>query len=132
MQRIPSGSNDRYVYFTARDDTDGVTFETGLSSFTVYRSRNGAAPAAMDTPTIIELDNTNMPGRYALLLDEDTTITADNVSEVMSLRITHAGMRAVDLEVELYETPIPANIKQVIGDDIIEQGSGSTRWGASS
>jgi len=41
--RIPSGTTDQYIYFVALDATDGVTRETGLSSFTVYRSRNGGA-----------------------------------------------------------------------------------------
>lgn len=100
--RIPSGSTDRYIYFVAVDATDYATRETGLSSFTVYRSRNGAAAAAMTTPTINETDATNMPGVYELLLDEDTTLTAGNDTEEICFHITHAGMAPVTRTIELY------------------------------
>ena len=106
--RIPSGVSDQYVYFVAVDATDHATRETGLSSFTVYRSRNGAAAAAMTTPTINETDSTNMPGVYELLLDEDTTIAAGNDSEEMCLHITHAGMAPVTRTIELYRPKITA------------------------
>ena len=39
--KIPSGSTDRKIYFVGLDATDLVTRETGLSSFTVVRSRDG-------------------------------------------------------------------------------------------
>ena len=68
--RIPSGSTNRYIYFVAVDATDLKTRETGLSGFTVYRSRNGAAAAAFTTPTVNETDATNMPGVYELLIDD--------------------------------------------------------------
>ena len=100
--RIPSGSTDRYVYFVAVDSTDFTTRETGLSSFTVYRSRNGAAAAAMTTPTINETDATNMPGVYELLLDEDTTLTAGNDTEEICFHITQASMAPVTRVVEIY------------------------------
>ena len=100
--RIPSGTTDRYIYFVAVDSADFSSRETGLSSFTVYRSRNGGAAAAMTTPTINETDSTNMPGVYELLLDEDTTIGAGNDSEEMCLHITHTGMAPVTRTIELY------------------------------
>lgn len=100
--RIPSGTTNRYVYFVAVDATDFTTRETGLSSFTVYRSRNGGAAAAMTTPTINETDSTNMPGVYELLMDEDTTLTAGNDTEEIAFHITHAGMAPVTRVIELY------------------------------
>lgn len=100
--RIPTGETDRYVYFVATDSTDGVTRKTGMSSFTVYRSRNGAASAAMTSPTVSETDATNMPGVYALLVDEDTTLTAGNDVEEMCLHISATGMKDVTLSVEIY------------------------------
>ena len=100
--KIPSGSTDRYLYFVAVDATDLKTRETALSSFTVYRSRNGGAAAAMTTPTINETSSANMPGVYELLLDEDTTLDAGHDSEEMVLHITHAGMAPVTRVVELY------------------------------
>lgn len=104
--RIPSGVTDQYVYFVAVDATDYVTRETGLSSFTVYRSRNGAAAVAMTTPTVNEVDATNMPGVYELLLDEDMTIGAGNDTEEMVFHITASGMAPVTRTIELYRPKI--------------------------
>lgn len=104
--RIPSGTTDQYIYFVAVDSTDLNSRETGLSSFTVYRSRNGAAASAMTTPTINETDATNMPGVYELLLDEDMTIAAGNDTEEMAFHITHAGMAPVTRTIELYRPKI--------------------------
>lgn len=100
--RIPSGSTDRYIYFVAVDATDLKSRETGLSSFTVYRSRNGGASAVMTTPTVNETDATNMAGVYELLLDEDTTLTAGNDTEEMAFHITASGMAPVTRVVEIY------------------------------
>jgi len=100
--RIPTGEIDRYIYFVGVDSTDLKTRETGLSSFTVYGSLNGAAAAAFTTPTINETDSSNMPGVYELLLDEQTTLTAGNDSEELCLHITHAGMAPVTRTVEIY------------------------------
>lgn len=98
--KIQSGSITNYVYFVAVDATDLKTRETGLSSFTVYRSRNGTAAAAMTTPTINEVDPSNMPGVYELLLDEDTTAT--EAFEELVFHITHAGMAPVTRTVEIH------------------------------
>ncbi len=43
-----------------------------------------------------------MPGVYELLLDEDMTIGAGNVTEAMTFHVTHAGMAPVTLEIELF------------------------------
>ena len=106
--RIPSGTTDQYIYFVAVDATDFTTRETGLSSFTVYRSRNGGAAAAMTTPTINEVDATNMPGVYELLLDEDMTIDAGDDSQEMVFHITATGMAPVTRTIELYRPKITA------------------------
>jgi hypothetical protein len=52
--RIASGDTSREVAFVAVDATDFAARETGLSSFTVYRMRDGGTPAAMTTPTVTE------------------------------------------------------------------------------
>jgi len=106
--RFASGVTDQYMYFVAVDATDLKTRETGLSGFTVRRSRNGAASAAMTTPTINETDTTNMPGVYELLLDEDMTIDAGNETEEMCYHITHASMAPVTRVIELYRPKITA------------------------
>lgn len=112
--RIPSGTIDKYMYFVAVDAADFSTRETGLSSFTVYRSRNGAAAAAMTTPTINETDATNMPGVYELLLDEDMTIDAGDISQEMVFHITATGMAPVTRTIELYKND--ANVVSISGD----------------
>jgi len=106
--RIPSGVVDQYIYFVAVDATDLVTRKTGLTTFTVYRSRNGGAATAMTTPTVTEVDATNMPGVYKLLLDEDTTIDAGDQSQEMVLHITKASMAPVTRVIELYRPSVTA------------------------
>lgn len=106
--RIPSGVTDQYIYFVAVDSTDLKTRETGLSGFTVYRSRNNGAATAMTTPTVAEIDVTNMPGVYTLLLDEDTTIDAGDDSQEMVFHITATGMAPVTRTVEIYRPKVTA------------------------
>ena len=106
--RIPSGVTDQYIYFVAVDATDFTTRETGLATWTVYRSRDGGVAAVYTTPTINETDATNMPGVYELLLDEDMTIGSGNDSEEVCLHITHAGMAPVTRTFELYRPKVTA------------------------
>lgn len=106
MRRFPSGTTDQYIYFVAVDSTDLKTRETGLTSFTVYRARNGAAAAAYTTPTVAEVSSANMPGVYSLLLDEDMTIASGNKSEEVVLHITQASMAPVTLIYELYRPDV--------------------------
>ncbi len=115
--RILSGVTDQYCYLVAVDATDLKTRETGFSSWTVYRSRNGAAAVAMTTPTINETDSSNMPGVYELLLDEDMTIEAGNDSEEMVFHITHAGMAPVTRVIELYRPKITAGYTLGVASD---------------
>lgn len=100
--RIPSASTDRIVYFVAVDITDLKTRKTGLSSFTVYRSRNGGTATIYTTPTVVELSAGNMPGVYGLTIDEDTTIGATHDTEEYCLHITQASMAPVTRALELY------------------------------
>lgn len=123
MIRIPSGVTDQHVYFVA---TLAGTAVTGLSGFTVYRTRNGAAAAAMTTPTVNEVDATNMPGLYELLLDEDMTIGSGNDSEHMVFYATASGMDGAFVEIELYrpkitagETLSPSQLVDDIWDEVI-------------
>ena len=104
--RIPSGVTDQYLYFVAVDSADLKTRETGLSSFTVYRSRNSGAATVYTTPTVAELDATNMPGLYSLLLDEDMTLDAGDDSQEMAFHITQASMAPVTRTIELYRRTV--------------------------
>ena len=116
MARFVSGVTDQFLYFVAVDSTDLATRETGLSSFTVYRSRNGAAASAMTTPTINETDSSNMPGVYELLLDEDMTIGSGNDSEEMVFHITQASMASVTRTIELYRPKFTIGSTLAIAD----------------
>lgn len=104
--RIPSGKTDQSIYFYAADSTDLVSAVTGLSSFTVYRSRNGGTATAYTTPTVSELSSANMPGLYRLLIDEDTTIASGSDSEEYALTITATGMAPVHRVLELYRRDV--------------------------
>jgi hypothetical protein len=106
--RIASGVVDQYCYFVAVDSTDRVTRKTGLSSFTVYRSRNGGTATAMTTPTVTELSSANMPGVYSLLLDEDMTIDSGDVEQAMVFHITQASMASVTLAITLFRPVVTA------------------------
>jgi uncharacterized membrane protein len=106
--RIPSGVTDQYIYFVAVDSADYVSFETGLSSFTVRRSRNGGASAAYTTPTINETDVTNMPGVYELLLDEDMTLDSGDHEQEICLRITATGMAPVTRVFTIFRPDVTA------------------------
>lgn len=100
--KIPSGKVDRHVAFVAVDPVDLKTRKTGLSGFTVYRTRNNGAVTAYTTPTVVEVSAGNAPGLYWLLVDEDTTIAASSDSEEYVVHITHASMRPVTHSIELY------------------------------
>lgn len=123
--RYQSGVTDQYIYFVAVDSTDLKTRETGLSSFTVYRSRDGGAAVAYTTPTVNETDTTNMPGVYELLLDEDMTIGAGNDSEAVVLHITQAAMAPVTLTYELYRPVVTAGSTL----DVTATGAAGIDWG---
>lgn len=101
--RIPSGSTTHKKFFRMVDATDHVTPETGLSSFTVYRSREGGTSTLWTTPTITEIDATNAPGLYAITVDEDTTITTANDTEELAIAVAHAGCDTEIFLVELYD-----------------------------
>lgn len=103
--RLASGVSDQYIYFEAQDPYSGVLL-TGLSGFTVHRSRNGNAAAAFTTPTINETDSSNMPGVYELLMDEDMTIDSGDETQEMIISIAQASMKPVRRVIELYRPKI--------------------------
>jgi hypothetical protein len=115
--RIPSGVTDQYIYFVAMN---GGARVTGLSSFTVYRSRDGAAAVAYTTPTVNETDSTNMPGVYELLLDEDMTIGAGNDSEEVCIHISKTGMDSVTRTFELYRREVSAGETLTVASGIAD------------
>jgi len=123
--RIPSGTTDQYLYFVAVDPGDFTTRETSLTSVTVYRARNGAAAAAMTTPTVAAVDATNMPGVFSLLLDEDMTIAAGNTEEEMVFHIAATEMADVTRSITLYR-PIVTEGNTL---DVTSTGAAGIDWG---
>lgn len=106
--RMATAVTDQYIYFVAVDSTDLKTRETGLTGFTVYRSRNNGTATAYTTPTVAELSAGNMPGVYSLLLDEDMTIDSGDETQEICLHITQASMAPVTRTIELYRPKITA------------------------
>ena len=119
---IPSGVTDQYTYFVAVDSTDFTTRVTGLSSFAVYRSRDGGAATAFTTPTVNETDATNMPGVYELLLDEDMTIGSGNDVEHMAVHITATGMAPVTKEFCIARSKITAGETLALSSGVLGTG----------
>jgi hypothetical protein len=126
---LKSGVTDQYVYFTA---------PPGLSSFTVYYSRNGGAVAQDATPTVNETDSTNMPGVYEYLVTEDTTLAASNLTEHMALHISAAGWSGTIITLTLFDdtdfsvglTGTQAvNTTQIAGTAITGAGTSADPWG---
>jgi len=138
--RIASGVTDQVIYFVG---ATGGARVTGLSSFTVYRSRNGGAATAMTTPTVTEVSSANMPGVYTLLLDEDMTIDTGDDTQAMVFQITASGMDAVTREIELYRPKVTigetivvsvagqadANIQYVNNVQVAGTGAVGDEWG---
>ena len=62
LQQSEATAAQRRIFFQAVDAGDGITAETGLTG-TGWFSKNGAAPVA-SSGSIVELNATNMPGRY--------------------------------------------------------------------
>ena len=104
--RIPSAAVDRLVFFIAVDAVDLKTRETGLTTFTVYYCIDDGSATAMTTPTVVELDSTNMPGVYSLLIDESgmTILAAGHDTEELVLHITQASMAPVTRAIEIYRS----------------------------
>ena len=114
---IVSGNTTTYLYFIAVDPTDLRTRETGLTGFTVVASRNGAADFTYTTPTVVEIDATTMPGLYAVLVDEDTDITAGFDTQEAALHITQASMEPVTEVYTLVRPKITAGNTLVVESD---------------
>lgn len=104
--QITSGSVTEYIFFVAVDIADLKTRRTGLTSFTVYRSRNGGTATVYTTPTVIELSASNMPGVYALLVDEDTSVATGKDSEEYCLHITQAAMAPITRVIQIVRPKI--------------------------
>ncbi|TJV42403.1 MAG: hypothetical protein E5Y02_14815 [Mesorhizobium sp.] len=112
--RIPSGKIDQNIYFVAVDSVDLKTRKTGLTTFTVYRSRNGGTATVYTTPAVAELSAANMPGVYSLLIDEDTTVASTSDAEEYTVHITQASMAPVTRVIELFRRDTTSGRTQLV------------------
>lgn len=115
--KIPNDSVNRVTFFIARDVTNLYTRETGLSSFTVDYVLDNGARAQMTSPTTAEIDSTNLPGVYSLLIDEAGMTNMDdaNDSEELVLHITHGSIDPVTKVIEVYRPKLADMIELVDG-----------------
>jgi len=111
--RIDVGVTTQKVGFVAVDSSDPTSRKTGLSSWTVYYSLNGGTATAMTTPTIAELDATNMPGDYTLLVDEAGMTSAKGE---LLIHITSSGMAEVTRTIEIRPVYEEVNVIEIGGD----------------
>lgn len=123
--RIPSGVTDQVIYFVAVDATDLKTREINVTGWGVYRSRNGGTAAAMTSPTVTQVDSTNMPGVYTLLLNEDMTIDAGDDEQEMVFHITATGIAPVTRSITVFRPKI------TLGNtlDVTATGAAGIDWG---
>ncbi|MEO1035211.1 MAG: hypothetical protein AAFX44_06580 [Pseudomonadota bacterium] len=121
-----SGTVDQYIDFRAVDETDGFTPQTGLSSFTVVRARNGGADATYTTPTVTEIDAATFPGGYWLLLDEDMALDAGDDYQQVTLYITHSGMAPVQRSFCIARPKITVGETQTVASGVAE--SNTVQW----
>lgn len=105
---IVSGDATKYIHFYAVDAADLITPETGLSAFGVRHSRDDGSAGAFTTPSITEVDSSNMPGWYKLLIDEQYTLDSGNDCEEVALHITHAGMHPAKVKYLIKRAKITA------------------------
>ena len=109
MLIVRSGETAQYLHFVAVASSDYKTRKTGIASWTIYRTRGGGSASLMNTPTVAEVDATNAPGLYSLLLDEDMTIASGKMSEVMTYHITATDMAPVTISVQLVDDTVFAD-----------------------
>jgi hypothetical protein len=74
IQVLENDLNKRRVYLHLVDGTDGITAKTGQTG-TCKISVNGNAPTT-SVNSIVEIDSTNMPGDYYVILDQKEIATA--------------------------------------------------------
>ena len=78
----------------------------GLSTFTVYYVVNDGTgtPAAMTTPTVTEVDSSNMPGAYTVDIDEAAMVSRGNANnfETVILHISATGWNGTLVSYVIY------------------------------
>lgn len=108
----------RRVYFVAVDPSDLKTRKTGLGSFTVKRSKNGAAGGA-GGGTVTEVDATNLPGVYYY---ECSTGDIDTLGSLV-LVITQASMETREIAVTIGSDNSQDSISSTLLAAVVDGGA---------
>ena len=119
VMRIKKDVITQNLLFIGVDSTDHISRKTGLSSFTVYYSLNGGTPALVSSPTIFELDDTNMAGDYILTIDEVGMVSGEGE---LTLHVTASGMDPVTRIVEISDNLDPSD--EIIADAVWANADG--------
>lgn len=107
------------ITILAIDSADHVTGKTGLAAgFTIYATKAAGSPATI-TPTVTELDATNVKGLYKLALTSSHT---DTLGE-LTLHITGSGMDPLDLKWQV-ATYLPGEAATLQADQAVN----TTKW----
>ena len=101
--RIVSGSTTEFLHFVAASTSDHISRVTGLTSFGVYAAATSASTGSTYGVTVNEVNSTQMPGVYRVMLTDSTllTIPAGVDSREICLHIT-SSMDPVTRTFELY------------------------------
>jgi hypothetical protein len=111
--KIVSGNITTRIPFVAVDAAGDPL--TGLTGFTAYRNRNGAGAVAMTAPDTVESDDTNMPGEYWLLVNEDTTLEEDVGEHTMTFYVSHAASGMIPARLAIVITALNGVVDSVSG-----------------
>lgn len=114
MLLVESGQVNQLLHFMG---PPGIAASIG-----VRRKRGAGSLTAMTTPTVTEVDATNAPGLYTLLMDEDMTITSGKTTEEMAFYISGGGMTPVLKTVCLYDS-LKVDMRKVVGQTLVAGGS---------
>lgn len=110
----------RRVYFHLVDATDGITAETGVTG-TGYLSKNGAAPAAT-SGSLVEIDATNMPGRYYIELTAGEVDTIGTV--VLRFKSAATAEMVAQATIVSYDPYAAASTVTQIADGLLDRTDG--------
>ncbi|MDO4549654.1 MAG: hypothetical protein Q4C96_00205 [Planctomycetia bacterium] len=95
---MPQKNTTTSVTFYVYDNLNGIpVLNENQNTLTVYISKDGGSFSVLSSPEITEMDTTNLPGVYRLLLPAAQT----NASHII-LRFTSTTQNAVSEPCELY------------------------------
>lgn len=127
MQQIKQSTAQAYVLVYLVDATDGYTPETGVTSPTIYLSKNGGTPAVPHLGTWAELNSTNMPGWYSVAL----SATDLNTVGLLGIDVYKSGTSRHFACVVDVVTTLAADVKADTADILADTGTDGVKVAAS-